>query len=95
MYGLTEYGDKSAQAFDGHRKTGIEVETLRQYMRVSESITLGRRRPSVSFGHHHAVAGLKDEVLQDELLKRAENENLSRQDRQSSRRATIGGKCIT
>lgn len=77
--GETLFGDECYQVIDPDEESKLEQstgETYRQYQQVAERIKVGRRRPKLFFGHHHAVAYLPPDE-QDYWLARAEDEGLS------------------
>ncbi len=70
-FGVKQYGDRSKTAMENCGVLGYRSDTLRHAIWVSESIEAGRRLPSLSWGHHHEVAGLGSKE-QDEWLEKAE-----------------------
>lgn len=84
IYGEHAYGEKFAQAAS---ETGLAPSTLKSYQWVAERTEKFRRRNSLSFGHHDAVAALPPATA-DEMLDAAEAEELSVHDlRERVRRA--------
>lgn len=78
--GEMRFGDDCYQVIDPEEESLLEQstgETYRQYQQVAERIKVGRRRPKLFFGHHHAVAYLPSKEEQDYWLARAEAEGLS------------------
>lgn len=67
-YGDAEYGEMYAQAA---ATTGLEYASLDHCKVVANSIEFGRRRPNLTWSHHHEVAGLEPDE-QDLWLERAE-----------------------
>ena len=67
-YGDTEYGEMYAQAA---ATTGLEYGSLDHCKVVANSIEFGRRRPNLTWSHHHEVAALEPDE-QDVWLERAE-----------------------
>ncbi len=55
IYGEHSYGEKFAQAAS---ETGLKPSTLNSYQWVAGRVDNVRRRTSLSFGHHEAVAAL-------------------------------------
>lgn len=72
-YGESNIGEAYAQAVEA---TGYKKSTLYQAKWVSGSIPPSRRRESLSWSHHKAVAGLT-EPDQEYLLQLAATDNLS------------------
>lgn len=75
-YGEGEYGEKYAQAMDARK---VSEHTLQNYAWVGSKFDASRRRGSLSFSHHEAVAAIPDPAIQDELLTQAANEHLGRE----------------
>lgn len=73
-FGKSEYGEKYEQALD---ESGYEYQTLANAAWVSNSIEISRRRESLTWGHHEAVASLSDDE-QDKWLGLAEAGGWSR-----------------
>lgn len=57
-HGERKWGEKYAQVIDAHRKTGIPINTLRDYQRVSDQVSFDVRTSNVEWSVHRAVAGL-------------------------------------
>jgi len=57
-------------------KTGIPIETIKQYKQVADQIKSGDRSPHLTWTHHLQVAGLPESERKD-LLEKAEKGNLS------------------
>jgi N6-adenosine-specific RNA methylase IME4 len=72
-YGTREYGAAKAQA----ALSRYSLQTCKNAASVAKKFEdLSRRRDSLSFAHHEAVAGL-DVAVADDLLDQAEKENLT------------------
>lgn len=67
-YGEQEYGEKYAQVLDAHKKTGIPVETLRNYQWVAEKVKPVTRVTELDWSVHREVAPLP-EAKQKEILQ--------------------------
>jgi hypothetical protein len=67
-YGQDAYRNRYEQAVEG---TGLDYQTLRNYVWVARRFELSRRREALSFGHHAEVASLP-EPEQDFWLRKAE-----------------------
>lgn len=74
-YGEAYYGEKYAQALD---VTEVSFRTLQNYAWLSKSFPISRRRENLSWSHHAAVKGIKDETEQDALLDIAESQQMGR-----------------
>jgi hypothetical protein len=74
-YGEKEYGEKYTQAIS---ETEYDYGTLRNDAYVAKRIDLSRRRDNVPFSIHAEVAPF-DAKQQDELLKKAEETKMTRQ----------------
>lgn len=86
LFGEAIFGEDSAQAVESHpqerydvamRVTGLQVETLRNYVRICQSVPLPIRRVELDFSIHEAVAAL-DRDDQIYWLGRAVDEGLDR-----------------
>lgn len=75
-YGEMEYGEKYAQVVDAHEKTGIPINTLKNYQWVAGHIPKVRRLTSVSWSAHQEVAALLP-AKQTEWLSQAQTEHLT------------------
>lgn len=67
-YGEKEYGEKYAQVLDAHKKTGIPVETLRNYQWVADRVKPVTRVTELDWSVHREVAPLP-EAKQKEILE--------------------------
>lgn len=67
-YGEAHYGEKAAQYLD---RTGLAPHTLLNLAWVSRRIPASRRRESLTWSHHEAVAAL-DPLQQESWLAQAE-----------------------
>jgi hypothetical protein len=67
-YGQDAYRSRYEKAVEG---TGLDYQTLRNYVWVARRFELSRRRETLSFGHHAEVASLP-EPEQDFWLRKAE-----------------------
>jgi hypothetical protein len=67
-YGQDTYRKRYEKAVEG---TGLDYQTLRNYVWVARRFELSRRREMLSFGHHAEVASLR-EPEQDFWLRKAE-----------------------
>ena len=72
-FGESVYGELAAQ---GVEATGRTKATLLEYVRVARQVPPSRRRSTLSWSHHQAVAALEPRD-QDNLLVRAETDRLS------------------
>jgi len=72
-YGESKWGEKYAQAVED---TGYYNQTLRDDKWVSSRIDLSLRKDNLTFSHHKEVASLEPDE-QEELLDRAESDNLT------------------
>jgi hypothetical protein len=70
--GSHRYGERARVAAEGI--FGREFQTLRNFASVCRSFETSRRRDTLSFNHHEAVASLEP-AKADELLERAERDN--------------------
>lgn len=70
-YGEQEYGEKFSQVVDAHKRTGIPIDTLRDYQRVAFQVKDDVRTSSVSWSVHREVAGLKPAKQRIVLAKAA------------------------
>lgn len=73
LHGERSYGEMYAQALD---QTLYSYTTLTHAKWVASRIPPERRRPNLSWSHHHEIADLEPED-QDELLDEAEKQKLS------------------
>jgi hypothetical protein len=74
--GLNKFPDQMTLALQEFASDPIEQKALTKSAKVAASIPIGQRNTALTFAHHMHVADLPvDDRL--ELLKRAENENLS------------------
>jgi hypothetical protein len=91
FYGEGNYGEKYKQAI---AVTGLDYQTLRNYVWVAGRFDLSRRRDKLSFGHHAELAALAEHE-QDEWLDQAERSRWSRSELRthlrSEKRARIPG----
>ena len=69
-------------------RTGLEYQTLRNYVWVARRFERERRRDSLSFGHHAEVAAL-DQPEQDYWLRKAEDLGWSRNELRRQVRASL------
>jgi len=72
-YGFGKFGEKASQAIEF---TGFDYGSLANYKWVTKEIESSRRREKLSFSTHIEIASAPREE-QDELLNKAENDNLS------------------
>lgn len=72
-YGEQEYGEKYAQVMDAHKKTGIPVDTLRNYQWVAGAVKPVTRVTTVDWSIHREVAPLSEDK-QREILQKAAGE---------------------
>ena len=90
-YGEGSYGERYKQAI---AVTGLDYQTLRNYVWVARRFDVSRRRDTLSFGHHAELAALPEDQ-QDEWLDRAESARWSRSQLRaqlrSEKRALIPG----
>lgn len=77
-YGEQEYGEKYAQVLDAHKKTGIPVDTLRNYQWVAEHVKPVTRVTTLSWAVHREVAPLTDAEQRKILQKGAEEKAAGR-----------------
>lgn len=73
-YGEHAFGERYTQAIED---TGLDYQTLRNYVWVAERIDVSRRRDSLSWSHHAEVAAL-DPADADAWLDIAETDGLTR-----------------
>ena len=76
-FGEHKYGERAAQFANPEGKNGYKFQTLMNAGWVSKQIETSRRREALSWSHHEVVAAMKSEE-QDEMLNKAESDNLSR-----------------
>ncbi|MYW02375.1 LmbU [Streptomyces sp. SID3343] len=74
VYGQERYADRYQT---GVEAAGLDYQTLRNYAWVARHFELGRRRETLSFGHHAEVASLPP-AQADTWLDRAEQQGWSR-----------------
>lgn len=72
-YGESEYGERFAQVLDAHKKTGIPIDTLRNYQWVADKVKPVTRVTSVDWSIHREVAPLSEDK-QREILQKAAGE---------------------
>ena len=75
-YGERRWGEKYAQAMD---ETGLSYGYIANICSVASKVKRNRRNENLSFSHHATVAYLPPEQ-QKELLKQAEEKQLSREE---------------
>lgn len=89
-YGEGEYGDKYAQVLDAHKKTGIPIDTLRNYQWVADNVKPVTRVTTLDWSIHREVASLPEakqkEVLQSLAEKKEVKGKVTR--REAEREAT-------
>jgi hypothetical protein len=73
LFGVRNFGDKSRLALEYAHEIGLQPETLRQAIRVSESCQVGSRLPSLSWSHHQEVAPLPNKEQKTWLAKAEQN----------------------
>lgn len=78
-YGENEYGEKFAQVIDVHKKTGIPIDTLRDYQRVACQVKPDVRTSNLSWSIHREVASLKP-LKQKLVLAKAEAAKLTKRE---------------
>lgn len=69
-HGETHYGEKYAQVVDAHKKTGIPINTLRDYQRVAGQVPVDVRTSGLEWSIHREIAGLT-KAKQKAVLKKA------------------------
>jgi hypothetical protein len=69
-HGQGKWGEKYAQVVDAHDKTGIPINTLRDYQYVAERVPIAVRTANVDWSTHREVAELEPE-RQKAVLKKA------------------------
>jgi N6-adenosine-specific RNA methylase IME4 len=74
-FGEKKWREQAAQAIE----FGIDYQTFRNYCYVANNVVLSRRRDNISFSGHAEVAPLEPKK-QDEILDKAEQNNLSSRD---------------
>lgn len=57
-YGEREYGERYAQVVDAHKKTGIPIDTLRNYQWVADNVKPVTRVTGIEWSKHREVASL-------------------------------------
>ncbi len=91
-YGEARFGERYSKAA---RITGYDVQTLRNMVYVASRFEISRRRDSLSWSHHEAVAALGPSE-QDVWLATAQERRLSvtdlRTELRSTRRQAAGGE---
>lgn len=76
-FGEAAYGEDYAQAIDMTRKVmQVSEKTIKNAAWICASVDAARRRETLTLAHHEVVAAL-DDAEQDELLGKAESENLT------------------
>lgn len=75
-YGDMEYGDKAAQVYDAHKKTGIPIETLRNYQWVAGHVKPVTRVTELEWSIHREVAPLPEDK-QKEILQAGRAQKLA------------------
>lgn len=70
-YGEREYGEKYAQVLDAHKKTGIPIDTLRNYQWVADRVKPVTRVTTLSWAVHREVAPLTEDKQREILQKGA------------------------
>lgn len=76
-FGEEAFGEEYAQAIDDTRKwMQVSAKTIQNAMWIMRAVPQSLRRETLSLAHHEVVAALQDEE-KDELLGKAESENLS------------------
>ena len=75
-FGEAAYGERYAQALDNAE---FDYQTLRNFVWVARAIPHDQRRASLSWSHHAEAASLETEA-RNEVLQRAEVEQLSAKD---------------
>lgn len=75
-YGEKEYGDKYAQVLDAHKKTGIPIETLRNYQWVAGHVKPVTRVTELDWSIHREVASLPEDK-QTEILQAGREQKLA------------------
>lgn len=103
IFGERKFGAKFTQAMDA---SVIDEKLLTRVLWVCGTIPPAERHPTLSFSHHEIVAGMKDSLQREELLKEAEAEKLtvsgltklrkkkfpSKRDKKASKSATTAPK---
>lgn len=69
-HGEKKWGEKYAQALDAHKKTGIPVDTLRNYQWVAERVPFVTRVTNLDWSSHREVATLP-QADQKQVLQKA------------------------
>jgi hypothetical protein len=77
-YGEHEYGEKYAQVLDAHKKTGIPIDTLRNYQWVADKVKPVTRVTNLSWAVHREVAPLTEPEQRKILQKGAEEKAAGR-----------------
>lgn len=77
FFGETHFAHSEQTAYEeAVAATGLDYQTLANYKSVAGTFHFSRRRETLSFGHHEAVAGIDDPADQELWLQRAEDDNL-------------------
>lgn len=87
-YGQDAYRNRYEKAVEG---TGLDYQTLRNYVWVARRFELSRRRETLSFGHHAEVASLP-EPEQDFWLRKAEELGWTTSRLRQQVRASLAGR---
>lgn len=78
-HGENKWGEKYAQVIDAHRKTGIPINTLRDYQRVACQVPIDVRTSNLEWSIHREVAGLP-KAKQREVLAKAQQHGYSKRE---------------
>ncbi|MBA2742498.1 MAG: LmbU family transcriptional regulator [Actinobacteria bacterium] len=84
LFGEGSYGERHSQAMD---VTGLRFQTLKNYAWVAGAVKRSRRRDSVSWSHHEAIASLPPRE-QRRWLDKAEREEMTVETLRDSLRVT-------
>lgn len=74
VFGERVYGESWAQAIEGMK---YEEKTVANAAWVCNTFPPSRRHKELTFSHHHAVAGIQDIGIREEILNRAEKDELT------------------
>lgn len=77
-YGEREYGERYAQVLDAHKKTGIPIDTLRNYQWVADRVKPVTRVTTLSWAVHREVAPLTEADQRKVLHKGTEEKAAGR-----------------
>jgi hypothetical protein len=77
-YGERNYGERFAQVIDAHKKTGIPIDTLRNYQWVADRVKPVTRVTTLSWSVHREVAPLTEEEQKKILQKGATEKEAGR-----------------